>query len=158
MLLNGSTDLIAVHKLTEVSKSEISLLKEGETDKKKEYCAVVWSEKEITGEELACLEGNYQRSQTCSKDSKLFECCIVAHWLQERGWFIPCTLKWWTGTGSSSTCVVRQAHTSRSLFSDFGRTRPSLGELLSDRAAVDILSLDVTDVQLEWPPNRPSAE
>ena len=37
------------------------------------------------------------------------------------------------------------------------RTTPSLGELLAGRA-VDILSLDVTDVQLEWPPERLSME
>ena len=41
--------------------------------------------------------------------------------------------------------------------SDFGRTKPSLGEVLSGRK-VDILSLDVTDVQLEWPPSRRSCQ
>lgn len=36
---------------------------------------------------------------------------------------------------------------------DFGRTRPSLAELLDvEHGEVDILELDVEKVDLEWPP------
>ena len=56
-LINRSTDLIAVQLLTEVSKEETALLKEGEAEKKKQYCALVWSERDIKAGELECLEG-----------------------------------------------------------------------------------------------------
>jgi hypothetical protein len=36
---------------------------------------------------------------------------------------------------------------------DFGRTSPSLGSLLGTCGRVDILSLDVVEVGLEWPPS-----
>ena len=47
-LINKSTDLIAVQMLSQVSKEETSLLKEGEAEKNKQYCALIWSETEIT--------------------------------------------------------------------------------------------------------------
>ena len=50
-LINKSTDLIL---LTEVSKEETALLKEGEAEKKKQYCALVWSERDIKAGEMEC--------------------------------------------------------------------------------------------------------
>ena len=149
--INKKTDLIAVNKLTQVSKEETSRLKEGETDKKKEYCAVVWSKKEITAEELACLEG--------IKDLKLAQKTPIRV-LHRR------SLATRERLVHSMHCEVVDGHRFKLylcsqagtyikefVHSDFGRTRPSLGELLSGRE-VDILSLDVIDVQLEWPPIR----
>ena len=148
--INKKTDLIAVNKLTQGSKEETGLLKEGETEKK-EYCAVVWSEKEITAEELACLEG--------IKDLKLAQKTPIRV-LHRR------SLATRERLVHSMHCEVVDGHRFKLylcsqagtyikefVHSDFGRTRPSLCELLSGRE-VDILSLDVTDVQLEWPPNR----
>ena len=56
-LINRSTDLIAVQLLTKVSKEEIALLKEGEAEKKKQYYALVWSERDVKAGEMECLEG-----------------------------------------------------------------------------------------------------
>ena len=35
--------------------------------------------------------------------------------------------------------------------SDFGRTHPSLGNFLPDDVQVDIIALDVTEVNCDWP-------
>lgn len=149
--INKSTDLIAVQLLTEVSKEETSLLKVGEAEKNKQYCALVWSEKEITATDLACLENIKElkiaqktpirvlhRRSLATREKTIYSMhskLVDGH----RFKLYLCT--------QAGTYIKEFVH------SDFGRTRPSLGKLLSGRE-VDILSLDVTDVQLDWPPCR----
>ena len=153
--INKSTDLIAVQLLTEVSKEETSLLKEGEAEKNKQYCALVWSEKEITAADLACLEDVkelkiaqktpirvlHRRSLSTREKTvySMYSKLVDSH----RFKLYLCT--------QAGTYIKEFVH------SDFGRTQPSLGRLLSGRE-VDILSLDVTDVQLDWPPDRKSED
>ena len=148
-LINKSTDLIAVQFLTEVSKEETALLKEGEAEKKKQYCALVWSERDIKAGELECLEGIkdliisqktpirvLHRRSLATRERRVhsMHCEVVD---RHRFKLYLCS--------QAGTYIKEFVH------SDFGRTQPSLGGLLSGRE-VDILSLDVTDVQLEWPP------
>ena len=54
-------------------------------------------------------------------------------------------------------CTQAGTYIKEFVHSDFGQTQPSLGGLLSGRD-VNILSLDVTDVQLDWPPSRKREE
>ena len=149
--INKSTDLIAVQLLTEVSKEETSLLKEGEAEKNKQYCALVWSEKEISAADLACLENIKELKIAQKTPIRVLHRRSLA--TREKTVYSMHSKVVDSHRFKLYLCTQAGTYIKEFVHSDFGRTQPSLGRLLSGRE-VDILSLDVTDVQLDWPPNR----
>lgn len=149
--INKSTDLVSARQLTEVSKEETSLLKEGEAEKNKQYRALVWSEKEITAADLACLEEIKELKIAQKTPIRV----LHRRSLATREKTVHSMRSELVDSHRFKLYLCTQAGTYIKEFvhSDFGRTQPSLGRLLSGRE-VDILSLDVTDVQLDWPPDR----
>ena len=149
--INKSTDLIVVRMLTEVSKEETSQLKEGEAEKNKQYCALIWSEKEITATDLACLE-NIKGLKIAQKTPiRVLHRRPLA--VRERTVYSMHSEIMDSHRFKLYLCTQAGTYIKEFVHSDFGRTKPSLGVLLSGRE-VDILSLDVTAVQLDWPPCR----
>ena len=148
-LINKSTPLIAVRGLTQVSKEETSLIKEGEVEKKKQYCALVWSEGEITAGDLACLEGIKDLKIAQKTPIRVLHRRSLA--TRERTVYSMQSEVVDSHRFKLYLCCQAGTYVKEFVHSDFGRSQPSLGGLLSGRE-VGILSLDVTDVQLEWPP------
>ena len=145
-LINRSTDLIAVQLFTKVSKEEIALLKEGE--KKKQDCDLVWSERDIKAGEMECLEGIKDLVISQKTPIRVLHRRSLAT-RERRVHSMHCEV---VDSHRFKLYLCSQAGTYIKEFvhSDFGRTQPSLSGLLSGRE-VNILSLDVIDVQLEWP-------
>ena len=153
--INKNTDLISVQLLTEVSKEETSLLKEGEAKKNKQYCALIWSEKEITAADLACLEDIKDLKVAQKTPIRVLHRRSLA--TREKMVYSMHTKLMDSHRFKLYLCTQAGTYIKEFVHSDFGRTQPSLGRLLSGRE-VDILSLDVTDVQLDWPPDRNSKD
>ena len=151
--INKSTDLISAQLLTEVSKEETSRLKEGEAEKNKQYCALVWSEKEITAADLACLEEIKELKIAQKTPIRVLHRRSLA--TREKTVHSMHSELVDSHRFKLYLCTQAGTYIKEFVHSDFGRTQPSLGRLLSGRE-VDILSLDVTDVQLDWPPDRNS--
>lgn len=154
-LVNKSTQLVAIQRLTEVSKEETSLLKEGEAEKSKQYCALVWSETEVTAQELECLERIKDLKIAQKTPIRVLHRRSLA--TRERTVYSMHSEVVDSHRFKLYLCSQAGTYIKEFVHSDFGRTKPSLGEVLSGRK-VDILSLDVTDVQLEWPPSRRSCQ
>ena len=154
-LINMSTDLIAVQMLSQVSKEETSLLKEGEAKKNKEYCALIWSETEITAADLACLEEIKDLKIAQKTPIRVLHRRTLA--TREKTVYSMHSKVVDSHRFKLYLCTQAGTYIKEFVHSDFGRTQPSLGGLLSGRE-VDILSLDVTDVQLDWPPIRKREE
>eukprot|EP00039_Didymoeca_costata_P006890 m.94324 g.94324 ORF g.94324 m.94324 type:complete len:491 (-) comp13440_c0_seq2:198-1670(-) len=141
-------DLVGVKDLKMVSRQALTVLKEGEKDKRKVYCCIIWTSSEVTEE--------HQQKLEAMKDLKLKQDTPIrvmhrrnlatrtktVYWMKCQR-LEPNFIKMWLCT-EAGTYIKEFVH------GDFGRTTPSVGELLSCEA--DIISLDVVDVLLEWPP------
>ena len=148
--INSRTSLIAVRMLKRVSKDSSNLLKQGEEVKRKTYSALVWAKGEMTEDKVKVLEQSVNlvikqrtpirvlhRRTLAVREKTVFSMeteLLDAHHFK---------LKLVTQAG---TYIKEFVH------GDFGRTQPNVGTLLGCDA--DILSLDVLDVQLEWPPGN----
>jgi tRNA pseudouridine synthase 10 len=146
--INTETKMVAVHHLKRVGKESSTLLKEGEEEKKKIYSALVWTEAEITQEKLKLLD------ETTNLILKQKTPIRVLHrrTLAVREKVIYSMKTQLLDPHHFRFHLVTQAGTYIKEFvhGDFGRTQPNVGMLLGCDA--DILSLDVLEVQLEWPP------
>ena len=146
--INDSTELVGVRHLTIVSKQHTAAIKEGEEEKKKLYSALVWAPEGVTEadmERLGEMKAVVLRQKTpirvIHRRSLATRERTVHHMSSEL--FDPhhFTLHLSTQAG---TYVKEFVH------GDFGRTQPSLRSILGQE--VDILTLDVQEVSLEWPP------
>ncbi len=146
--INSTTDLIAVRELVRVSKESSVLLKEGEEEKKKTYMALVWTDQEISEESLRVLSESKDLVIKQTTPIRVLHRRTLA--VRERVIYLMETemidahhfrLKLVTQAG---TYIKEFVH------GDFGRTQPTVGTLMG--CSADILSLNVLDVQLEWPP------
>ena len=147
--INGaSSNLVAVRQLKRVGKSSSALLKEGEEEKKKTYSALVWTEGNVTEESLKVLRD--------TKDLVLRQRTPIRvlhrRTLAVREKVIYSMQPELVDAHHFKLGLVTQAGTYIKEFvhGDFGRTQPNVGTLLGCDA--DILSLDVLEVQLQWPP------
>lgn len=153
-MINASTQLIAVKQLCKVSKNSSSLLKQGEEEKKKTYSALVWTERDVTVEQLQVLNDTKELVVKQKTPIRVLHRRTLA--VREKMIYSMETellnshhfrLKLLTQAG---TYIKEFVH------GDFGRTEPNVGTLLGCDA--DILSLDVLEVQLEWPPSEQGSE
>ena len=145
--INDGTELVAVNRLMRVNRESSILLKDGEKEKRKIYSALVWTEEEVSRDQLQLLDETkdlviqqltpirvLHRRTLSMREKTIFSMeteQIDAHHF---------TLQLGTQAG---TYIKEFVH------SDFGRTQPHLGTLLGCQA--DILRLDVLEVELEWP-------
>ena len=148
-MINKSTDLVAVRQLKLITKQSLSLIKEGEEEKRKRYCAVIWVENDITPSDLKTIAS--------IKDLKIAQKTpirvIHRRTLATREKIIYSMDTKFIDAHHFKLYLCTQAGTyiKEFIHGDFGRTVPNLGTLL--RENVDILTLDVEVVELVWPPS-----
>ena len=147
--INSSTRDIAVRGLAVVGRETASLLKEGEEDKQKRYSALIWTSQELVPSDVDFLAD--------IKDLKLQQKTPIRV-LHRR------TLATRERTVYSLRGEFADSHHFRLFLStqagtyikefvhgDFGRTQPNLRGLMGQE--VDILTLDVEEIVLDWPPH-----
>ena len=145
--INSSTTRIQVQRLTIVSKESTNILKKGEEEKVKCYSSVIWSPEEVSPESIRFLDeiSNLELDQRtpirvlhrrtlATRKRTVYD--LKAQYIDSHHF----TLLLSTQAG---TYVKEFVH------GDFGRTQPNLRVLM--RQDVDILSLDVLEVKLDWP-------
>lgn len=146
--INASSQAVAVRQLKVVSKTASALLKLGEEKKRKEYTALVWTSEAITPQAIECL--------SAMKDVELAQKTPIRvlhrRTLTTRMRTVYSMQASYISEHRFSLALTTQAGTYVKEFvhSDFGRTKPSLCDLMKQE--VDILSLDVEEVLVDWPP------
>lgn len=146
--INSETDLVAVNSLCVVSKTAQEVLKKGEQKKRKSYCALVWSKDTLDKSELESLSSIKDLVLHQKTPIRVLHRRSIA--TRERTVYsMHVEIK---DPNHFYLYMVTQAGTYIKEFvhGDFGRTVPNLCSLLAKK--VDILTLDVTDVGLDWPP------
>ena len=145
--INSNSDLVEVKQLQVMTKSAAAFLKEGEEVKKKEYSALVWAPEKLTQEMLDRLEIKDMLIQQKTPIRVLHRRSLATR---------PRTIHTMRGeqvddhhfylhlTTQAGTYIKEFVH------GDFGRTQPNLRSIIGQE--VDILTLDVCQVLLEWPP------
>nr|CAB3265317.1 putative tRNA pseudouridine synthase Pus10 [Phallusia mammillata] len=151
--INGQNNDVSVHSLKVVSKSDCKKLKEGEEEKTKSYSAVCCFIYPPSPDSISKLE---DLSKITNLELKQKTPIRVLHRrpLATRSRYVH-AIKAERNSNDSRVfklLLSTQAGTYVKEFvhGDFGRTTPSLGDLLS--AEVDIIDLDVESVNLQWPP------
>ena len=146
--INSSSDLVEVRMLQVLTKSDATSLKEGEAEKRKEYRALVWAPEEVTQEVLDRL-GEMRETVIHQKTPirvlhrrTLATRDRIVH--EMRGELVDPHHFHLLLTTQAGTYVKEFVH------GDFGRTRPNLRTIMGQE--VDILTLDVCNVLLDWPP------
>ncbi|XP_022199647.2 tRNA pseudouridine synthase Pus10 [Nilaparvata lugens] len=145
---------VAIRDLQLVSKSSLELLKKGEDTKTKEYCALCIVHGALPGNLTAlnsvapvCLSQRtpvrvLHRRPAAVRPRTIHRMRVEPIQTGDSADFSLFKLFVETQAG---TYVKEFVH------GDFGRTKPSVGELLGN-VSVDILALDVMNVNLDWPP------
>ena len=146
--INSSTDLVEVKRLRVMVKADATTLKEGEAEKRKEYRALVYAPEEVTQGDLDRLAEMGEtvlhqktpirvlhRRSLATRDRSVY--CMQGELVGSHHFYLNLTTQ-------AGTYVKEFVH------GDFGRTRPNLRDIMKQE--VDIVSLDVCDVLLDWPP------
>lgn len=152
--ISSITKDVAVRHLQMVSKDQVAQIKTGEEDKTKiysAYCVMTEANASVDWEKLQSLTLKcpivlqqktpirvLHRRSLATRERSIFRMEVCKAETNEAKAFV---LKMATQAG---TYVKEFVH------GDFGRTSPSLRDLLGRE--VDILALDVTDIELDWPP------
>lgn len=147
-------ELIRIHHLQLIDKSNLALIKDNE-EKKKSYCAycVVWGPmpdlKHLSSLTPFDLEQKtplrvLHRRPLLTRLRTVYELCGIPgkETLPDGPSFFKINI-----TTQAGTYIKEFVH------SDFGRTKPSLGHFLGG-IKVSILALDVIDICLDWPPTE----
>ena len=146
--INTSTTDISVQSLCVVSSNASKILKIGEENKKKTYSALVWSSQPVTAEQLKFLDDIrdlkiaqktpirvLHRRSLATRERTIYSMCVF--FIDDKHFKLDLVTE-------AGTYIKEFIH------GDFGRTVPNMCTLLGHEA--DILALDVTDLELEWPP------
>lgn len=146
--INVGTEWVAVNKMKRVSNGSSALLKQGEEEKRKIYVALVWTEGEVSRDQLRLLDETkdvvlQQRTpvRVLHRRTLAVRKKIIGFMETEQIDGHHFSLRLGTQAG---TYIKEFVH------GDFGRTQPNVGTLLGCYA--DIVSLDVLEVELQWPP------
>ena len=169
--INNATDKISVRDLQQVSKEDVEInLKNGEETKTKTYQAVCCISREFTNEDAVQLNSIkdlvlYQKTpirvlhrrtlstrqrtihklwvdQCESCDNQQSELSLIREKCDDSDHKKLFILNLTTEAG----CYIKEF-----VHSDFGRTQPNLASILGICKA-DILTLDVMEVNMDWPP------
>ena len=146
--INTSTTDNSVQSLCVVSSNASEILKIGEENKKKTYSDLVWSSQPITAEQLKFLDDIsdlkiaqktpirvLHRRSLATRERTIYSMCVF--FIDDKHFKLDLVTE-------AGTYIKEFIH------GDFGRTVPNMCTLLGHKA--DILALDVTDLELEWPP------
>ncbi len=147
--INSSTSRIQVRDLQVVTKDATNIMKEGETEKTKIYCALCWSESEITQERL---DATFKPIKDLILKQKTPVRVLHRRPLATRDRTVYTTRAELIDKHHFKLHLSTQAGTYIKEFvhGDFGRTKPNVSMLLGNEC--DILELDVEGVELDWPP------
>ena len=151
--INSRTSDVAVRDLQLVSKADSVVLKNGEEEKTKRYVALCWSRNPLTEEQIVHL--NSVKDLTLKQQTPIRVLHRRPLATRERTVYRLAVLQRVGTDPQSSHFFVLELSTQAGTYikefvhGDLGRTRPSLGDLLSTEC--DILVLDVTAVELDWP-------
>lgn len=146
--INASTDAIQVHKLCTVSPDSSRILKDGEENKRKTYSALICCSQPVTEESIKFLDDI--RDLTLSQRTPIRVLHRRSLAVRQRTIYSMKTT--YINDKHFQLTLVTEAGTYIKEFvhGDFGRTKPNMCSLLGFDA--DIKALDVTDLELEWPP------
>ena len=152
MEINTSTKDIAVCNLCEVNSDSNKILKDGEENKKKTYSALVYCRSPITEEKIKFLDDICDLKIAQRTPIRVLHRRSLA--VRERTIYSLKTT--FIDSNHFKLVLVTEAGTYIKEFvhGDFGRTVPNLCALIG--CDVDVRALDVTDLQLEWPPQNAS--
>lgn len=150
--INCMTKDVEVRDLQIVSREEIAIIKSGEDEKSKTYSALCESETAITDSDLDSLNNLGEISikqrtpiRVLHRRANAERCRIIyeikAEKIEGDPFHFRLTLRTQAGT-----------YIKEFIHGDFGRTSPNISLLL--KKIVDCIELDVTCVDLEWPPMR----
>ncbi|KAJ0851888.1 putative pseudouridine synthase, catalytic domain superfamily, tRNA pseudouridine synthase Pus10 [Helianthus annuus] len=144
---NLESNLVRVKHLQILGSQGWSLMREGETEKQKQYAALVWISRSINDNDLEAVSSLkdlkvLQRTpiRVLHRRSPLDREKII-HWMKIEK------------IGGSSQyfllhlCTQAGTYIKEFVHGDLGRTHPSIGSILGCRA--EILQLDVTDVKMD---------
>ncbi|VDN02067.1 unnamed protein product [Thelazia callipaeda] len=149
--INENRDVRIPSDLKQITSDQASLIKKGQDDKRKIYTGYCYSAKVIDDSVFEELSGKapieiiqktpvrvLKRRPLLERKRTIFS--MMAMKLDDNHFI----LKLLTQAG---TYVKEFVH------GDFGRTRPSLADLLDVKCGeIDILDLDVNSVEMDWPP------
>ncbi|MBA0836839.1 hypothetical protein Goarm_009032 [Gossypium armourianum] len=146
--INGlENKLVGVKNLQVVGSQGWTLMREGEAEKQKQYCALVWISRPLEDEDVCSISllNDMQILQktpirVLHRRSPLERKKII-HWMKieriaESSQYFLLHL-----------CTQAGTYIKEFVHGDFGRTQPSIGSILGCRA--EILQLDVTDVKMD---------
>lgn len=145
--INDATNLIEVRQLKRVTREATKVLKQGEQEKQKCYSALIWTPEEITSENIKFLDD----LKDVAIDQKTPIRVLHRRSLSTRQRMVYSLQTTFINKHHFRLDLTTQAGTYVKEFvhGDFGRTQPNLRVML--KQDVDILSLDVLEVKLEWP-------
>ena len=145
--INSSTARIQVQRLTIVSKELTNILKKGEEEKVKCYSSLIWTPEEVSPESIKFLD----EITSLELDQKTPIRVLHRRTLATRKRTIYDLKAQYIDSHHFTLLLSTQAGTYVKEFvhGDFGRTQPNLRVLM--KQDVDILSLDVLEVKLDWP-------
>lgn len=144
---NKVSELVSIRDLQIVSRDDVARLKEGEEEKSKSYTALCWCQRTLTSQDIDLLESTkdlvlYQKTpvRVLHRRTAATRERMIYNMRVEPVNSLQFKLHLSTQAG---TYIKEFIH------GDFGRTQPSMRTLL--KADCDILSLDVTAVNIDWP-------
>ncbi|XP_055341045.1 tRNA pseudouridine synthase Pus10-like [Paramacrobiotus metropolitanus] len=148
--INLNTD-IAVRYLEVVSRSDMQIIKKGEEEKTKTYVARCQVDRVVTEQDIALLNSHQELSIKQKTPVRVLHRRANT---ERRKVIHTLSAKLLDSTGQFRLLLKTQAGTyiKEFIHGDFGRTEPSISSLLGQETECE--ELDVTAVDLVWPPSR----
>ncbi|OMO75514.1 hypothetical protein COLO4_26054 [Corchorus olitorius] len=144
---NLENKLVGVKNLKVVGSQGWTLMREGESEKQKQYCALVWISRPLEDEDMRSISllndmQILQRTpiRVLHRRSPLEREKII-HWMKIEK--IARSSQYFL----LHLCTQAGTYIKEFVHGDLGRTQPSIGSILGCRA--EILQLDVTDVKMD---------
>ncbi|KAF2310169.1 hypothetical protein GH714_007022 [Hevea brasiliensis] len=144
---NLNTKLVAVKNLKMVANEGWTLMHEGEAEKQKQYCALVWISRPLEDQDLQSI-ASLKDLQILQKTPirvlhrrSPLEREKIIHWMKIE------TIAESSQYFLLHLCTQAGTYIKEFVHGDLGRTCPSIGSILGCRA--EILQLDVTDVKMD---------
>ena len=148
-----SLSLVTVKDLQWVKRSEVNEMRNEESEKKKSYSALCCASRPVSQEELDEFNSKFKpftidqktplrvlhRRPLATRKRTIESLKLGREPTRDDRYFVMDVIT------EAGTYIKELVH------SDFGRTKPSLGDLLGN-CSTDIISLDVTEVFVDWPP------
>ncbi|CAM6111690.1 unnamed protein product [Calypogeia fissa] len=139
---------VKVRGLRQVGSEVCALMREGETEKQKQYAAVVWLDRPVTEADFKCLSD--------LKELEVQQKTPIRVLHRRSPLTRPRTIHWMRCErieGSENyfllhLCTQAGTYIKEFVHGDLGRTYPNVGSLLG--CGAEILQLDVTDVKMDF--------